>query len=63
MKLIPIPVECYAGAKADDTPRRFIWQGRTIGVREVLDRWYLRDLEAIVSGDQATTLRLLSDGL
>jgi len=40
MKLIPIQVECYAGAKADETPRRFIWQGRTIEVGEVLDRWY-----------------------
>jgi hypothetical protein len=40
MKLIPIPVECYAGAKAAETPRRFIWQGRTVEVSEVLDRWY-----------------------
>ncbi|HXR08079.1 MAG TPA: DUF6504 family protein [Candidatus Acidoferrum sp.] len=40
MKLIPIQVECYAGAKADETPRRFIWQGRTIEVGEVLDRWH-----------------------
>ncbi len=40
MKLTPIQVECYAGAKADETPRRFIWEGRTIEVGEVLDRWY-----------------------
>jgi hypothetical protein len=40
MKLIPIRVECYAGAKADETPRRFVWEGRTIEVEEVLDRWY-----------------------
>jgi hypothetical protein len=40
MKLSPIPVECYAGAKADETPRRFIWQGRTLEVGGVLDRWY-----------------------
>jgi hypothetical protein len=40
MKLIPIQVERYAGAKADETPRRFIRQGRTIEVGEVLDRWY-----------------------
>ena len=40
MKLIPIPVEYYAGAKADKTPRRFIWQGHTLEVGEVLDRWY-----------------------
>ena len=40
MKLIPIQVECYAGAKADETPRRFSWEGQTVEVGEVLDRWY-----------------------
>ncbi len=40
MKLIPIRVECYAGAKADETPRRFIWAERTIQVAKVLDRWH-----------------------
>ena len=40
MRLIPIQVECYAGAKADETPRRFTWVERTIEVDEVLDRWY-----------------------
>jgi hypothetical protein len=40
MKLIPIKVECYAGAKADETPRRFIWEEMRVEVGEVLDRWY-----------------------
>ena len=40
MKLVPIHVECCAGAKADETPRRFIWGERTLEVSEVLDRWY-----------------------
>ena len=40
MRLIPIPVECYAGAKADETPRRFTWEEQTIDVGEVLDRWH-----------------------
>ncbi len=40
MCLTPIEVECYAGIKADDAPRRFTWNGRTIEVGEVLDRWY-----------------------
>jgi hypothetical protein len=39
MRLIPIQVECYAGAKADETPRRFTWEEWTIEVHEVLDRW------------------------
>jgi Family of unknown function (DUF6504) len=55
MKLIPIPVECYAGAKADETPRRFIWQGRTVEVGEVLDRWY--QIEANRSGPGPTILK------
>ena len=40
MKLIPIKVECYAGAKADETPRRFIREELPFEVGEVLDRWY-----------------------
>ena len=40
MQLVPIKVECYAGAKADETPRRFTSEGQTIEVEEVLDRWH-----------------------
>ncbi len=40
MRLTQIKVECYAGAKADETPRRFDLEGRTIEVDEVLDQWY-----------------------
>ena len=40
MKLWPIRVECYAGFKADETPRRFWFEGRWIEIEEVLDRWY-----------------------
>ena len=40
VKFIPIKVECDAGIKADETPRRFIWAERSIEVEEVLDRWY-----------------------
>ena len=40
MILIPIHAECYAGMKADETPRRFAWGGRCVEVAEVLDRWY-----------------------
>ncbi len=40
MTLIPIQVECYAGARADETPRRFTLEGRTLEINEVLDRWY-----------------------
>ncbi len=40
MKLNPIQVECYAGARADETPRRLILEGRTVELGEVVDRWY-----------------------
>ena len=40
MRLIPIEVESYAGAKADETPRRFTCEARCIEVEEVLDRWH-----------------------
>ena len=39
MRHIPIQVECYAGARADETPRRFRWQERLVEVGDVLDRW------------------------
>lgn len=34
-----IHVECYAGYRADEEPRRFFFGGREITVSEVLDRW------------------------
>jgi hypothetical protein len=34
VKLIPNQVECYAGAKAAETSRRFIWVERTIEVED-----------------------------
>lgn len=40
MDLVSIEVECYAGAKADETPRRFRWSERLIEVGEVLHRWH-----------------------
>ena len=40
MKLLPVQVECYAGAKANETPRRFTLAGHTVEIGEVLDRWY-----------------------
>ena len=40
MKLTPIRVECYAGTKADETPRRFWREDQLVELAEVLDRWY-----------------------
>jgi hypothetical protein len=38
-----IAVECYAGYKADERPTSFTVDGETLGVDEVLDRWYDAD--------------------
>lgn len=32
-------VECYAGYRGDEEPRRFRLGRRTVEVREVVDRW------------------------
>ena len=40
MQLEQIQVECYAGHKADETPRRFYVGGLWVEVLEVVDRWY-----------------------
>jgi hypothetical protein len=38
-----VRVECYAGHRGEQTPRRFSFGGRTIEVREVLDSWLAPD--------------------
>ncbi len=38
-----IRVECYAGHKAEETPRRFYIGEREIEVEEVIDRWLAPD--------------------
>ena len=40
MQLVVIQVECYAGQRADETPRRFLWEGEWVEVEEVVDRWH-----------------------
>jgi hypothetical protein len=40
MRLIPIKVESRAEAKADETPRRFVWEDQMIEVEEIVDRWH-----------------------
>jgi len=46
MELIPIEVQCYAGHKADETPRRFRYEGGWIEVVAVQDRWYQSDRDS-----------------
>ena len=34
-----VRVECYAGYRGDETPRRILFDGRAVTVVEVIDRW------------------------
>jgi hypothetical protein len=36
---LEIRVECYAGHRGEETPRRFTLDGRTVEVVDVLDTW------------------------
>ena len=38
-----IHVECYAGYRGEETPRRFQMGDRRIEIKEVLDRWLAPD--------------------
>ena len=40
MQLTPVQVESYAGYKADETPRRFLIEGRWMEIVEVIARWH-----------------------
>ena len=40
---IPIRVDCYAGHKGEETPRRLYFGDRAIEVAEVVDRWLAPD--------------------
>ncbi len=33
-------VDCYAGHRGEETPRRLLFGQRTVEVLEVIDRWY-----------------------
>lgn len=41
--MIHIRVECYAGYRGEESPRRFFIGDRPINVVEVLDRWLAPD--------------------
>ena len=37
--LMALRVECYAGHRGEETPRRFFLGARAVEVAQVLDRW------------------------
>lgn len=59
-----IRVECYAGHRGNETPRRFYLGRREIEVRQIMDRWIAPDHRYFkVSGDDGGTYILRCDGL
>ena len=41
--LLTISVECYAGHRAEQTPRALVLGGRRVAVAEVIDAWLAPD--------------------
>jgi hypothetical protein len=59
---LELRVECYAGHRGEETPRRFTFDGRTIEVIEVLDAWLAPDQRYFkVRGDNGACYILRND--
>ena len=59
---LDVRVECYAGYRAEETPRRFHLGERRIEVVEVLDRWLAPDHRYFkVRGDDGAVYILRHD--
>lgn len=55
-QVLTVRVECYAGYRGDETPRRFHLGERRVQVVEVLDRWLAPDHRYFkVKGDDGDT--------
>jgi hypothetical protein len=60
--LLRIGVECYAGYKAEQTPRTLMLGDRRIDVAEVLDQWLAPDHRYFkVRGDDGDTYIVRQD--
>ncbi len=59
-----IQVECYAGHRGEETPRRFHIDGRAIDVEEVLDCWLAPEHRYFkLSGSDGATYILRHDSI
>ena len=59
---IMIDVDCYAGRRGEETPRRFHLGERAVEVAEVLDRWLAPDHRYFkVRGGEGATYLLRHD--
>jgi hypothetical protein len=61
-RLLAVDVECYAGHRGEQTPRRLILGGRRIAVVEVVDAWLAPDYRYFkLRGDDAHTYLVRHD--
>ncbi len=57
-----LTVECYAGHRGEETPRRLALGGRRVEVVEVVDRWYGPDHRYFkLRGDDGATYLVRHD--
>ena len=57
-----ISIECYAGHRGEERPRRILMEGRAIEIKEILDRWVSPDHRFFkVLGDDNTVYLLRHD--
>lgn len=40
VELIPVRVECHSGYKANEYPKKFLWEDIEFTIIEIIDRWY-----------------------
>jgi hypothetical protein len=63
MPILEVQVECHAGYRSEETPRRLQFGARRIEVLEVLDRWLGPDHRYFkVRGDDGASYILRHDG-
>ncbi len=61
-RIFTLKVECYAGYRGEETPRRFHIGRRAVEISEILDRWLGPDHRYFkVSGDDGGTYILRHD--
>ena len=61
-RALEVRVDCYAGHRGEQTPRRFSFNGRIVEVVEVLDSWLAPDHRYFkVRGDDSATYILRND--
>ncbi|MGZ8163590.1 MAG: hypothetical protein ACXW0H_01390 [Methylobacter sp.] len=61
---LTIRVECYAGYRGEETPRRFFMGEKAIEIEEVIDRWLAPDYRYFkVRGGENDIYILRHDGL